>query len=67
MNQQDFVDWKRHPVTQAVMSQIQGRINDMKEMLADSAGINPLQDREYVGAIKAYRDFLEIQYEGESE
>lgn len=65
MNKKDFVDWKRHPVTQVVISQLEGRIKDLNEMLAETAGLNPLQDREYVGAIKAYRDLIEIQYEGE--
>lgn len=66
MNKQDFADWKRHPVTQVVISQLNGRIADIKDILAMSAGLDPLQDREYVGAIKAYQDLIDVQYEGEA-
>ena len=65
MNAKDFYDWKRHPVTQVVMSQLAGRVQELKEVLAYNAGNNALSDREVVGAIKAYNDMLEIQFEGE--
>lgn len=67
MNKADFVDWKRHPVTQVVFSQIQTRVKDLQEMLGQSAGENPLQDRMFVGAIQAYRDLLLMDFEGEEE
>ena len=67
MNKADFIDWKRHPVTQVVFSQIQARVKDLQDILGQSAGENPLQDRMYVGAIQAYRDLLLMDYEGEEE
>ncbi len=67
MNAKDFYDWKRHPVTQVVMSQLAGRVNELKEILSYNAGNQPLSDREVVGAIKAYNDMLEIQFEGDEE
>jgi len=42
------------------------RIQALQEILATSAGVDPLQDRFYVGAIAAYNDLLNIDFEGES-
>ena len=67
MNKADFIDWKRHPVTQVVFSQLNQRINDLRAMLGDSAGVNPVQDSQFVGAIQAYKDIVNIEYEGEEE
>jgi hypothetical protein len=67
VNKADFIDWKRHPVTQVVFSQLNQRINDLRAMLGDSAGINPVQDSNFVGAIQAYKDIVNIEYEGEEE
>ena len=67
MTKDDFISWKTSPVTKEVFSGLRERIADIKEVLAESAGLNPLTYREYVGAIKAYTDMLEINYEGEVE
>lgn len=67
MTKQDFADWKRHPVTKEVFSQLRLRIRDIQESLSGSAGIDSLQDRKYVGAIEAYNDLLNIEYEGDKE
>jgi hypothetical protein len=67
VNKADFIDWKRHPVTQVVFSQLNQRINDLRAMLGDSAGVNPVQDSNFVGAIQAYKDIVNIEYEGEEE
>jgi hypothetical protein len=67
VNKADFVDWKRHPVTQVIFSQLNQRINDLQAMLGDSAGVNPVQDSQFVGAIKAYKDMVNIEYEDEEE
>jgi len=67
LNKSDFIDWKRHPVTQVIFSQLNQRINDLQAMLGDSAGVNPVQDSQFVGAIKAYKDMVNIEYEGEEE
>ena len=65
MNHKDFIDWKRHPVTQIIFSQLDSRIKDLQEVLGESAGINPREDVILVGAIKAYKDMINIEYEGE--
>ena len=67
MNKSDFIDWKRHPVTQVVFNQLASRVKELQEILGDSAGRNPSQDVEFVGAIKAYKDILNIEYEGNEE
>jgi len=67
VNKADFIDWKRHPVTQIVFSQLTQRIQDVQEILSEHAGVNPVQDREYVGAIKAYKDMINIEYEDQEE
>lgn len=67
MNKSDFIDWKRHPVTQVVFSQLNQRIEDLRGMLGDSAGVNPVQDSQFVGAIQAYKDIVNIDYEGDEE
>lgn len=67
MKRADFIDWKRHPVTQVVFSQLSQRVIDLQEMLGQSAGENPLQDSKFVGAIQAYRDMLRIEYEGDED
>ena len=36
-------------------------------MLGDSAGVNPVQDSNFVGAIQAYKDIVNIEYEGDEE
>ena len=65
MNKQDFADWKRHPITEVVFSQLTSRIKDLQDQLGNSAGINPILDSQRVGAIKAYTDMVLTEYEGE--
>ena len=67
MNKADFVDWKRHPVTQVVFSQLTARVLELQEILGQRAGENPATDRMYVGAINAYKDILNMDYEEDSE
>ena len=61
MNKLDLLDWKRHPVTQIVLNQINQRILDLQDFLSEQAGLDPVKDRECVGAIKAFRDMLNIE------
>lgn len=63
MNKEDFVDWKRHPVTQQVFSMLEGRMREIGEMIIDLSGRDPIQTAEYCGAIKAYRDITDITFE----
>ena len=65
MNTNDLLDWKRHPVTQVIFSQLSVRVQYILEILGEQAGKDPYQDRELVGAIKAYRDILGIELDKE--
>jgi hypothetical protein len=67
MTNSDFMDWKRHPVTQQVFSQLQERVAELVEALVQNAGIDPITDSMNSGAIKAYRDLLTISYEEETQ
>lgn len=56
----DFIDWKSNPVTKAVMNELDARIQAVAGLLADSAGLDSLNDRFRVGYIQAYRDTIAI-------
>jgi hypothetical protein len=53
----DFLDWKEHPITQRVFAALKEQEENLKNELADSAGISPENDRRSVGYIQALRDF----------
>lgn len=64
MTNHEFKDWKRHPVTQQVFSQLQARIEQLNEELLMSATVLSKDEVvEKATAIKAYRDLLNIEYE----
>jgi len=64
----DFRDWKSNPVTKQVYATIGIRIQGLQEELGYTAGQDVRQDGMKVGAIQAYRDFLEMTHdEGDSE
>ena len=67
MNKADFIDWKRHPVTQVIYGQLNARVMELQEILGQSAGENPAHDRMLVGAINAYKDILNMDFEEETE
>lgn len=57
---ESFVLWKRDPITKAMFESMDQRLDLLKEELAVSAGIDPLQDRYRAGYIQAIRDFSDI-------
>jgi hypothetical protein len=62
----DFIDWKRHSVTQEVFSQLEGRINQLtEELISQTAYMSQSEMAEKAGAIKAFRDMIQIEFEGE--
>jgi hypothetical protein len=68
VNYNDFLDWKRHPVTQAIFSQLQDRIDFWTdELIEQTAYTSQTEMAEKAGAIKAVRDVLNIEYEKEAE
>ena len=59
----DFDDWKSNKVTKAFFYAAEQRVEDCKEMLACSAGVDTLQDRFLVGMVQAYRDIQDFRVE----
>lgn len=58
-----FDDWKRHPVTLAIMSEIVDRTNQIAKELLVNAGTNPMHDRYLVGISQGYAALLDINLE----
>lgn len=58
-----FRDWKANPVTKAVMTDIYNRILRTQEQLGATAGLDSVNDRYLAGAIAAYNDLLNIEFD----
>ncbi|MCI4437904.1 MAG: hypothetical protein JHC33_13945 [Ignisphaera sp.] len=63
LSQSDFIDWKINPVTQAFFEAANIRIDESKELLSVSAGLDTNQDRFLVGMIQAYRELQDFRLE----
>ena len=61
VTKEEYLDWKRNPVTKALNSALIERINDGAKELAGSAGLNPLEDRFKCGIIHAYHEILTVE------
>ena len=67
LSKSDFIDWKSNFVTVEVFNIVKQRIEEAKEILADSAGLNPDNDNFTRGMIRAFNELLEIDFAGEDE
>ena len=56
-------DWKNMAITQEYFAVVKDRVDGIKEELAASAGVDPLQDRFKAGYLQACRDFLDVELE----
>lgn len=64
MTKNDFIDWKRHPVTELVFSSLHQRIALLtEEVVEQTAYMSQAEMAEKCGAIKALRDILQIEFE----
>lgn len=64
----DFQDWKRHPVTQAVFSELEARAKYLvEEVVEQTPFISQSELAEKTGAIKAIRDMLSTEFIEESQ
>lgn len=64
MTKSDFIDWKRHPVTQQVFSQLEARVTEIADQMVSQAGyIDPRMNAYMGGSIAAYKDMLLIDFE----
>ena len=59
----EWQDWKAHPVTKAFYEASLERIDEAKDALSYSAGVDTLQDRLLVGLIQAYREMIDFRVE----
>jgi hypothetical protein len=59
----DFQKWKSDPVTKSFFMAATDRVNDVKEMLTTSAGLDSGQDNFYRGFIFAYNEIAEFKVE----
>ncbi len=62
VTKEEFSQWLEHPVTRSVFRVVADKIEDAKELLSVSAGLQPDSDRFHCGMIQAFRDVLEISY-----
>ena len=63
ISEEDFVLWRRDPVTQYVFDLIKDRIRNETELLAATAGKDTAMDCHRVGKIRMGKDILEIEYD----
>jgi len=63
MNQSDFLNWKQDPVTQAFQEAMLIRIEDCRDLLEASAGLDQINDNFNRGFIAAYREALDFRVE----
>lgn len=57
----DFSDWRSNPVTRAFYDACNTRIEDAKDQLSISAGVDSTQDNLLRGLIWAYREMQEFR------
>jgi len=63
LNKQDYLDWKRHPITKSMFDALHNNISALCTDLGVTAGKDPLEDRFKAGYILACRDVLEQDFE----
>ena len=63
MTYSDFLNWRSDPVTKAFYEAIQVRIDDCKDILATSAGLDSASDNFNRGFIAAHSESLEFRME----
>ena len=63
----DFNNWKQDAVTEAFFTSIVERIEDAKQTLSFSAGIDTNYDNYLRGFIAGQRDMLEVQLQTDEE
>lgn len=66
MTESEFKDWRASPITKQVFTSIAKRIYDLQVDLGTSAALDVREDAKKVGAIQAYTDLLEIEFEEET-
>jgi hypothetical protein len=63
VSKEEFLDWRANHVTKAVFGVLEQRIQDAKDILAATAGEDPVADRYLVGMIRGFSELQEVSYE----
>lgn len=64
MTSNDFHDWKRHPVTQEVFSQLQARVGELKDrMVGEAVYSDPRTLAHLAGITQGFQFLLNIDFE----
>ena len=63
ISKEDFIDWKKNPVTEALFQGLAEKIKDGMIELSYTAGEDTSQDKYKCGMIHAYRSVLQIEFE----
>jgi len=61
ITKQEWADWKINPVTKAFFQAANIRIEDAKDILAQSAGLDSTADNFYRGFIQAYIEMFDFR------
>lgn len=63
VTKEEWIEWKNHPVTKAFYEAVEIRVEESKDLLSYSAGVDQAQDNYWRGFIGAYREMLEFKIE----
>lgn len=63
MTKEEWVEWKSMPVTEEFFARVQERIQDSLDILAETAGIDSVNDSFHRGFITALREVLNTTVE----
>ena len=63
MTKEDFADWQRHPITEAVFTALHNRIQEGLEILGTTAGQDPIKDSHTTGLLRGLRELTEMSWE----
>ncbi len=61
----DFLDWKSNDVTKAFFEAAEIRVEDAKDILAGTAGLDSCNDNYFRGFIAAYKEMADFRIEDE--
>ena len=56
---EEYSDWKMHPVTKQLYEDMSLRINEFRDMLETSAGLDSIEDSTIRGVLAGFREVLE--------
>jgi hypothetical protein len=66
MNYSDWKTWRDEPITHMFFEACEERVEDAKEVLANTAGLDSTQDSFYRGFIRAYMEMQDFRIDEET-